>query len=207
MKSMAGKSIRSVGFFTALITLIAAGESFAAENFGYRLDNSARLYDAAPQRALDLTDEVTLEAWVKADKMGQGGGRILDKSAPGTQQGYMLDTYPGNSLRFLNAKAMCQFKANLPADKWSHVVGVYSAPKQFMKLYLDGKEVAGVTGGAWPKMALSDVPLRVGSDPGGANRFQGRLLRAAVYGRALTADEISKRAAKFCRGLTSRRDR
>ena len=63
---------------------------------GYRLDNRSTLYEAPPGKALDLTDELTLEAWVKADKMDAAGGRILDKSAPGTQLGYMLDTHPGN---------------------------------------------------------------------------------------------------------------
>jgi alpha-L-fucosidase 2 len=44
-------------------------------------------------------------------------------------------------------------------------------------------------------MTLSTVPLRVGGDPSGGNRFKGRILRAAVYGRALTAEEISQRAS------------
>ena len=161
---------------------------------GFRLDQKSTIYEAAPGKALDLTDELTLEAWVKADKMDAAGGRILDKSAPGTQQGYMLDTHPGNSLRFLNVKGMCSFKANLPADKWSHVAGVYSASKKIMKVYLDGKEVASLGGDNWPKMTVSTVPLRIGADPDGKNRFQGRIQRAAVYSRALTAEEISQRA-------------
>ena len=32
--------------------------------------------------------------------MDAGGGRILDKAPPGTSEAFMLDTYPGNSLRF-----------------------------------------------------------------------------------------------------------
>jgi alpha-L-fucosidase 2 len=162
---------------------------------GYRLDNQSPIYEAAPDKALDLTDEVTLEAWIKADPMDEGGGRILDKSVPGTQLGYMLDSYPGNSLRHLNVKGMCSFKANLRSDQWSHVVGVYSASKRIMKVYLDGKDVASLGGDHWPRMTLSTVPLRIGCDPNGGNRFHGRILRAAVYVRALAADEISHRAA------------
>ncbi|MCH5377741.1 MAG: glycoside hydrolase N-terminal domain-containing protein, partial [Planctomycetes bacterium] len=185
--------MRSTLVASALIicSCIPAG---AAE--GYRLDNRAALYEVPPQATLDLTDEVTLEAWVKADKMGQAGGRILDKSATGTQEGYMLDTYPGNSLRFLNRKGMCTFGAQLPADRWSHVVGVFSASQKIMKLYLDGKEVASLGGEPFPPMSLSDVPLRIGGDPAGGNRFHGRILRAAVYGRALTAEEIQRRSGE-----------
>ena len=175
-------------FAAPLMALLVCSSLRAAE--GYRLDSQSPIYEAPLNRALDLTDEVTLEAWIKADPKEEGGGRILDKSAPGTQLGYMLDTWPGNSLRFLNVKGMCKFKANLPADKWSHVVGVYSATKKIMKIYRDGKEVASLGGDSGPRMALSTVPLRIGCDPSGGNRFKGRILRAAVYGRALAADEI-----------------
>ena len=114
---------------TAVILMALPGpgrEAGMADQEGLPLGAKTPLYEAAAGEALDLTDEVTLEAWVRADKMPDAGGRILDKSVPGTQRGYMLDTWPGNSLRFLNARGMCRFDAKLPADRWSHVAGVYS---------------------------------------------------------------------------------
>ena len=106
----------------------------------------------------------------------------------------MLDTFPGNSLRFLNRKGMCSFAAKLPADRWTHVVGVYSASAQIMKLYVDGDEVAALNGEPFPPMSRTQVPLCVGIDPEGGNRFHGAILRAAVYRRALTPDEVRSRA-------------
>ena len=50
-----------------------------------RLNAQGPVYQAASP-ALNLTDAVTLEAWVKADPMPQGGGRILDKLVPGDQR-------------------------------------------------------------------------------------------------------------------------
>ncbi len=150
---------------------------------------------AASERASDFADAVTLEAWVKADPMPQGGGRILDKLIPGTNQGFLLDTYPGNSLRLITARGQCSYDAHLSGDHWTHVMGVYSASQKIMAVYLDGKETARVTDGAFPPLAPTPVPLRVGMDPNGDNRFHGRILRAAVYGRALTGDEIARRAA------------
>jgi alpha-L-fucosidase 2 len=182
--------IASIAWACCLLLFTAAG--LRAEGLPVNADSA--LYEAAPAKALDLTDEVTLEAWVQADKMDQAGGRILDKSPSGTSDGYMLDTYPGNSLRFLNLNGQCRFDAKLPADKWSHVAGVYSASKQIHKLYLNGREVASLKG-AFPPLAKTTVPLRLGADPGGSNRLKGRLLRAAVYGRALTEEEIAQRAA------------
>ncbi len=179
-----------------LSTLLLLGSSvvFGADDPCYRLDRRSARYEVPPQEALDLTDEVTLEAWVRADRMSSAGGRILDKSTPGTQIGYMLDTHPGNSLRLLNSTGMCCHDAKLPADRWTHVVGVFSASQKIMKLYVDGQEVAHLDGPFEP-MKKSDVALSVGSDPTGGNRFEGAIRRAAVYGRALSAEEIQARTS------------
>ena len=160
---------------------------------GLRLGGHGPLYQAGPNPALDLTDEVTLEVWVKADPMPEVGGRILDKSVPGTSDAYLLDTWPGNSLRLITRNGMCRADVHLSADHWTHVVGVYSASKKIMALYVDGKEVSRLTEGQFLPMSLTRVPLVVGADPDGGNRFQGRVLRAAVYRRALTPAEITQR--------------
>jgi alpha-L-fucosidase 2 len=182
----------------AVLTAASLGREGRADTpapEGLALSENGPIYQAASERALDLADAVTLEAWVKADPMPQAGGRILDKLIPGTNNSYLLDTYPGNSLRLITAKGQCSYDARLSNDHWTHAAGVYSASQKIMALYLDGKEVARVTDGTFPPLAPTTVPLRVGLDPNGENRFHGRVLRAAVYRRALTADEIARRAA------------
>ncbi len=131
---------------------------------GLKLGDAGPIYQAGPAKALDLTDAVTLEAWVKADPMPQSGGRILDKLVPGTNDGYLLDTYPGNSLRIIMGSGQCGCAAHLAADHWTHVVGVYSASQKIMKLFVDGKEVASQTAVAFTPMTVSSVPFRVGLD-------------------------------------------
>ncbi|HOW70784.1 MAG TPA: glycoside hydrolase N-terminal domain-containing protein [Phycisphaerae bacterium] len=173
----------------------APSPTSAAAQTGLKIGEGGSVYQVEPGEALDLTDELTLEAWVQADRMSTAGGRILDKSVPGTQDGYMLDTHPGNSLRLLNAQGMCRFEAQLPARKWTHVAGVFSSSKRIMKLFVNGKEVAKIESRDFVPMRLSPVPLCVGADPTGGNRFKGRILRAAIYGRALTSEEIANRAA------------
>ena len=173
-----------------LVLLGVAFPLFAALPLG----DTSPFYEARRHPALDLQDAVTLEAWVKAAKMPGRGGRILDRSVPGTQDGYMLDTYPGNSLRLVLAAGHASYKANLGNDRWQHVVGVYSASQGIFRLYLDGKLVAKRDGPDLPKLKPSSVPLRVGLDPRGGNRFAGEILRAAVYSRALTEAEVAARA-------------
>ena len=178
---------------TSLCLLLCAFAMARVAAEGLALTERSPIYEAGPDRKLDLSDEVTLEAWVQADRMPQAGGRILDKSLPGTSEGYMLDTYPGNSLRFLNRSGACSFRARLPANRWTYVAGVYSAPQRRMQLFVDGRQVASTETGDFSPMSKTAVPLRLGADPEGSNRFLGRIRRAAVYGRALSADEIRRR--------------
>ncbi len=188
MTTLPSRTMRVCAFVVLLLSIRAGADE------GCRLGPEGPVY-LVSDPVLDLTNEVTLEAWIRADPMDAAGGRILDKSVPGTQLGYMLDTHPSNSLRLLNRAGMCRFAARLTADRWTHVCGVFSAPRRLMALYVDGREVARLEAVDVPPMARSDVPLCVGADPRGHNRFRGAILRAAVYNRALSPDEIVARAA------------
>ncbi|MEI7732719.1 MAG: glycoside hydrolase N-terminal domain-containing protein [Verrucomicrobiota bacterium] len=184
-------SIRWFGSWLALVFSTAV-TAFAAD--GLTPDSSGSA-PASGDPAFNLTDAVTLEAWVKPSaKMPSSGARILDKSSPGTDEAYMLDTFPGNSLRLTTANKALSFKANLSPGKFTHVVGVYSASKRIQKLYVDGKEVASKTAGGFPPLTINRNPLNVGADKDGHNLFHGVIQRAAVYKVALTAEEIAARA-------------
>ena len=95
-------------------SLLRAGEAARAEmptDDGLRLGDDGPAYQAKSDPALELTDAVTLEAWVKADPMPNGGGRFLDKLIPGTNDSFTQDTYPGNSLRLITARGQCGYAA------------------------------------------------------------------------------------------------
>jgi len=70
---------------------------------------------------LDLTRAATLEALVAPDALGQGGGRIIDKSKVGTDNGYLLDTYPKDSLRVIVEAGHLAHNARLAPGEWVHV--------------------------------------------------------------------------------------
>lgn len=197
--------------FLSLIFITTGSTGALATSAGLTLDNNAPIYSADPDPALDLKDEVTLEAWIKASPMPDAGGRILDKTLPNSQVGYMIDTYPGNSLRMITQFGQCRFDAHLGSDHWTFVAGVYSASRKIMRLFIDGKPVAAkyVVSGPestdpsrfpFPEMVPSPSPLCLGADPQGGSRFLGSILRATVLNRALTDSEI---ASQFDLGPTS----
>ena len=88
----------------------------------------------------DLAGPFTLEAWVRpADT--DGGGRILDKITPGQSVGFLLDTWPGHSLRLIAGQSTQTAKGVLKPGAWHHVAAVLEGGAG--RLYLDGKRLAG----------------------------------------------------------------
>ncbi len=110
-----------------------------------RFDGSGYL-ETPHSAATDFSEAVTIEAWIKPDALPPGGGRILDKSHAGSDDGYLLDTYPGNSLRLIVADGALSYDAKLPTDRFSHVAGVYDARTGRKELYVNGRRVASASG-------------------------------------------------------------
>jgi len=172
-----------------VIVLCIAAAAGAAD--GLRFPGGFSFLTTPHTKALDLRDEVTLEAWIRPGRLPQGGARIIDKSVPGTQEGYVLDTYPGNSLRMICDEKLFVHKAKLPRNKWCHVASVFSRPKGVYKLFVNGKAVADAGRSGMKPLLPSKSPLRIGADCKGGNTFNGAIRRVGIYGRALNDDEIA----------------
>ncbi|MCP4641422.1 MAG: LamG domain-containing protein, partial [bacterium] len=96
--------------------------------------------DDAPE--LDLARACTLAGWIVPGKLPSGGGRIIDKSQAGTSNGYLLDTFPGNSLRFICDAGTFRHDAKLAPGKRTHVAASFDAKSGEACLYVNGKRVA-----------------------------------------------------------------
>ncbi|MBU3666592.1 MAG: LamG domain-containing protein [Chthoniobacterales bacterium] len=89
---------------------------------------------------LDLTRGGTLEMLISADTQAPGGGRLLDKGQPGTEQGYVLDTFPGNSLRLITKAGALEGGPVLPVGGWHRVLALFGPDGR--RISIDGKIVA-----------------------------------------------------------------
>ena len=74
-----------------------------------------------------------------------------------------------------------------PTGVLTHVAGVYDG--QTVTLYDDGVPVAAQTFAA-KQVPMSQIPLRIGADSDGMNRFVGVLDEVRVFSRALSESEI-----------------
>ncbi len=137
-----------------------------------RLDGQAYL-EVAPDPRLNLTSDMTLEAWLCPGTLPGGGARILDKSRVGTSNGYLLDTHPGNSLRMIVQRGTLSSDSHSPADTWLHVVASVDATGR-LALYVDGKPVAE------SDHALSDELANMTQRIARLRAFHGRLVQAGL---------------------------
>ena len=97
--------------------------------------------EIAHDKRLLLADAYTLDAWICPKKQPDMGARIIDKVTVGADDGYMLDTCPGNSLRFVTEEGSIGSGAKLQPDAWVHVAATFKT-KEELRLYIAGKRVA-----------------------------------------------------------------
>ncbi|MCY3020315.1 MAG: hypothetical protein NTW87_14955, partial [Planctomycetota bacterium] len=93
--------------------------------------------------ALDCLDGLTLEAWIRPEQLPANGARIIDKSPAGAATAYLLDTYPGSSLRLITRDPHLAHDARLPAGEWVHVAATVDPESGRSALYVNGRKVAG----------------------------------------------------------------
>mgnify|MGYP003869203191 CR=1 FL=1 len=93
-----------------------------------------------------LSNGFTVEAWVRPEKLPGGGARVFDKLTAGQRDGFLLDTYPGNSLRLIVGEHELTHAIGTPAGQWTHIAGVADAAAGGCRLYVNGRLVAADVG-------------------------------------------------------------
>jgi hypothetical protein len=183
------------------------GVTFApgAVGNGFSLNGAANSYVLVPNAAsLQPGAALTIEAWI--DPTSVVAERIVDKITAGSNNGYYLDISPNAAvvpvplLRFGVGTSAILSPATtpLPIAKFTHVAGVYDGAT--LSVYINGVRVNNATT-LVTTVPTNTLPLHIGSDSAGANRFSGVIDEPRVYGRALAAAEI---LAIFRAGATSR---
>ncbi|KAA3611644.1 MAG: hypothetical protein DWQ01_06020 [Planctomycetota bacterium] len=83
----------------------------------------------------------TVEAWIKPGDLPASGGRIVDRITPGGADGFLFDTYPGNSLRFIVGRKILSAPEVLVQGEWAHVAATIDGESGTMVLYHNGEMV------------------------------------------------------------------
>ena len=154
------------------------------------LDGVDDYVDCGSADRLDITKQVTLEAWVFPTDPTSGVGEPL---LLGTGiESYGLVYNPGQAWFYISNGAW-HCKAEIPTKKWTHVVGTYDGTK--MKLYINGEFHAGYV------MSAANTRIKGPSEhwnsggkvligKRGDAYFRGLIDNARIYNGPLSAQEV-----------------
>jgi hypothetical protein len=143
--------------------------------------------------SLQLTEEFTVEGWVRSEGGGHDDPIVLKESAEGSGEGpyslYLGLVSTGKVEGFIAEEGEPGYSAiadptTLPRDVWTHVALTYDGAH--MRLYVDGELVATKAAGG-PE--ASTGPLLIGCD-GKGGFFHGRIDELRLYDRSLSAGEV-----------------
>ncbi len=158
--------------------------------------------DCGNNPSLDITDEISMEAWIFPRSWGPYGnygfGRITNKGSLGM---YLHDTAspggPDHSL-FVSMKIGNQFeflasaKDTIKLNTWQHVAFSYNGSD--LNIYIDGVQCPFVGGQPSGKLDSEiDSNLQIGNSENLDRAFNGTIDEVGVYSRVLTYSEIQSR--------------
>ena len=153
---------------------------------------------------LDITNQITLSAWVYFDNNPTKWTKIVIKpyqSYSDPWELYCIDfghNKPGSSVynipRFMITDGLTTgnyggaYDVNyvLPEGSWHQVVGTYDG--SIVRLYVDGQPVASSS--ATLQIGTNNMPLSIGGRLGTNDSFNGCVDNVRIYNRALTQDEV-----------------
>jgi prepilin-type N-terminal cleavage/methylation domain-containing protein len=157
--------------------------------------DGANDYIQVPQNTfLDITNDLTLGAWVKINTFITHGG-IICYGPDGTDyETYSLNTYSGpNRISFRsnwpNTWYDLPTQTSLGTGVWYYIVATFQSGN--VEIYLNGILDNSDTWGITALSLGTDRVLRFGENqPGGDEYFNGLIDEVHIYEKALTAGEI-----------------
>jgi hypothetical protein len=146
------------------------------------------------QRQFDITDEITVAAWIKVNRFDRNWQAIVGK---GDLSWRIARDRDRDCLQFafnsVPNEQLLKGQIIVTDGQWHHVAGVYDGRQ--MSLYIDGQ--LDVSQATTTNIPVSDKPVYIGENSQARGRYwNGRISDVRVYRRALTPQEIAALSRK-----------
>jgi hypothetical protein len=169
-----------------------AGAGWAVGRFGTAVsfDGLSDWVSIPDSSTLDVSDAMTLEAWVLPTELGSSWRTVLFKEQHGNVV-YSLYAgsgtgVPATSVFVGGSESELRGPDVVQTGQWTHLAATFTGTE--LRLYVNGALVA--TRPAAGSVAPSEGPLRIGGNGVWPEWFAGRIDEVRVYRRALTQGEI-----------------
>ena len=153
---------------------------------GFYFDDADDYIQVPNESAFDLTNKITIAAWVRLDADADGLYTIASK---GNSFWLYVDNYGRNTVFYCQGLGTPAVGLSDISDgQWHHVVATYDGTAR--AVYIDG-----VKDGSRPTtklMVLNDEPLLIGNNESNTdnNNFKGMIREFRIYSEKLSDDQI-----------------
>jgi hypothetical protein len=143
--------------------------------------------------ALQLTSQITIEAWINARATAGDQSLVAKMGGSGGNNGYQFVLHNNSLQAMFNSpgqpwpSSTVSSPPLIASGLWYHVAWTYD--QSAMKLYVNGLPVATNAIGANP-IATSTSNLRISGDDNNHVYFNGLIDEASIYSTALSAQQI-----------------
>jgi streptogramin lyase len=181
---------------TYCVESMAALPSFVSGKYGNGIsfdgvDDYVEVPDSA---SLDITDAITIEAWIYYKEYDTYPPRVVAKSigwsGSGTSYHFGVRGSPYNYLETQIATSVAQYglfgSEVIPLDKWTHITFTYDGST--MRHYVNG--ILDTEGSASGTINITSSTLKIGTL--GGRYFNGTIDEVRIYNRALSSTEIEE---------------
>lgn len=176
------------------------GSAFATGVVGqcFDFDGSLRRVNIPDDPAFQLTNAMTLEAWVYP--RAYGGFITFRGDNRGGLDNWTLDTYDSGFVKFSlvdEANNVATIRAPLALNQWQHVAATWSRATGELKIYVNGALGAQTNSTLVPIGVLdaaSEPAIGIGNHGGTFHQFpfNGLIDELAIYSRALASNEVTQ---------------
>jgi len=185
---------RNTGTLTNMASPPTATSGWGVGKFGsaIRFEGTDDYINCGNDSSLDITDAITIEAWVKPDNI-DGYRVIIGNGATNWKEGYVLYLRAtADEMLRLGINTGTQLKyataGNIAVDTWSYVVSTFDGTSIY--LYINGIKYS-------PALTVNDQAVNVGDTVIGKNvgllgDFNGSIDVARIYNRAKSASEVQQ---------------
>ncbi|MBK0403045.1 T9SS type A sorting domain-containing protein [Adhaeribacter sp. BT258] len=161
-----------------------------------QLNGTSQYATVSSSASLNVSNAVTLAAWVKPEQTGSAQV-IIKKGVTGSADGYELSLTSTSKIMFRYNQVSAGDTYRLLAttlhpsngNTWMHIAATFDGVS--MKIYVDGNLDKTLTLSSPPAIGSNNLPLSIGAQSTGTNRFKGAIDEPRVYNVALSAADIN----------------